>query len=366
LVVPIHNGSRHLGWFWKTLLKATDSRTEIILVDDGSGEDIFAAMSGCRENPAVKIIRHDVPRGFASAVNAGLNTARGEYLYILNSDLILEPNCLHSLRVAAQSDPQIGIVSATLFFPQTGGVQHAGIAFSETNHCHVFAHLPAHHPLVGLAREVQAVAFAACCIPRWAFERVGQLNEYYFNSYEDFDYCFRVLETGGKIIVHPGARGHHWERQSGPIRSVLRKDNVARLWRDWGSRLIPDLNRYLAESWAYVATGHTRAIQADYTVLVLARGRMSVDVLDAIDSGCVPLRIAETWHLPQKDASGARHWLPLILPVHADQHPRPFAYVVDSFTDLSENRYWFSMRHSVVDEELVIDLCGNILPTSRL
>jgi hypothetical protein len=96
----------------------------------------------------------------------------------------------------------------------------------------------------------------------------------------------------------------------------------------------------------------------------LARGRMAEDVLAAVRSERVPVRIVEEWRFSRRDNVEARHWLPLVLPLYADRHPRPFVYLVDSFTDLAENRYWFALRRSVVDQELVIDLCGNVLSTS--
>lgn len=364
VVVPIHNGSRHLGLFWQSLQRAITSRTEVLLVDDGSSENVLAAMPGAASHPAVRVLRHPRPRGFASAVNAGLRESSGHVLFILNSDLILDPRCLTSLAATLDSDPRVGIAGATLCFPQTGGIQHAGIAFSETNHCHVFAHLPEGHRLVSRPRRVQAIAFAACAMRRQVVDSVGLLNEAYFNSYEDFDYCFRAIEAGWILQVDPGARGQHWERQSGPVRTVLRKDNVARLWRDWGSHIAPDLGRYVGESWADVTADNPELAEPEYTLIDLARGRMAVDVLAAIGSGTVPVRVGERWDFSQRGSRHAELWLPLVLPVHASRHPRPFLYLVDSFTDLRENHYWFALRRAIVDHEIVFDTCANVIPTN--
>ena len=194
---------------------------------------------------------------------------------------------------------------------------------------------------------------------------VGPLNEGYYNSYEDFDYCFRVLAAGWTLQVDPGARGQHWERQSGPVRTVLRKDNVARLWRDWGSRIVPDLGHYVGEGWADASAADPRLAEPEYTLVSLARNRMAADVLAAIDSGTVPVRVGERWDFSQRGSHGGELWLPLVLPVHASRHPRPFLYLVDSFRDLRENHYWFALRRGVVEHEMVFDTCGNVLPAPR-
>jgi hypothetical protein len=75
--------------------------------------------------------------------------------------------------------------------------------------------------------------------------------------------------------------------------------------------------------------------------------------------------VGERWDFSQRGSRDGELWLPLVLPVHASRHPRPFLYLVDSFTDLRENHYWFALRRGVVEHEIVFDTCGNVLPAPR-
>lgn len=362
-IVPLHGDAGHLAQFWPSLLRARPDSCQIILVDDGSNLDFSTSFPGidCVDN--VVIVRHDRPKGFAAAVNSGIFASQGDGILLLNSDLILNENCLREmLRVTFESH-DVGVVSATLLYPQSGCVQHAGLLFTETNHYHVFQNLPGDHPLVSESRDVESAAFALVSIRRNVVETVGFLNEAYFNGYEDLDYCFRIRERGLRIHVAAEARAYHWEKQSGPRRSIWRKDNVARLWRDWGTSIKPDISRFHAESWnsLLLAAPHLSSVEFCRIELfgVPSQQPTLVDV-----HGRGP-RVSETWDYRQPSA--ADYWLPYILPVSAVQHEQPFIYVVENISDLAENHYWFALRRTYSDADLIADYCGNIVevPSGR-
>src|SRR5689334_21812798 len=86
LIVPVHNGSEFIHLFWSSIIPNIQDSTELIVIDDGSREDITRLVP--RESlPIVpKILRNESPQGYSRAVNRGLREARGEYLYLLNTD----------------------------------------------------------------------------------------------------------------------------------------------------------------------------------------------------------------------------------------------------------------------------------------
>lgn len=86
VIVPVYNTSGRLEPCVDSLLGQTYHNLQIILVDDGStdgcGEicDAFA-----RRDPRVQVI-HQENSGVSSARNAGLDAARGDYIYFVDSD----------------------------------------------------------------------------------------------------------------------------------------------------------------------------------------------------------------------------------------------------------------------------------------
>lgn len=86
IIVPVYNTSGCLELCVDSLLGQTYHNLQIILVDDGStdgsGEicDAFA-----QRDPRVQVI-HQENKGVSSARNAGLDAARGDYIYFVDGD----------------------------------------------------------------------------------------------------------------------------------------------------------------------------------------------------------------------------------------------------------------------------------------
>lgn len=97
IIVPVYNIENYLPRCMDSLFAQTDSDFEIILVDDGStdlsGElcDQYAA-----QDSRIQVI-HKKNGGLSSARNAGLGTARGQYILFLDGDDYLAPCALRLL-----------------------------------------------------------------------------------------------------------------------------------------------------------------------------------------------------------------------------------------------------------------------------
>jgi GT2 family glycosyltransferase len=86
------------GWLSKCLpsIVATSypsSRREIIIVDNASGDDLVAIESSFE----VRLIRLKENLGYAKAVNVGVESSKGEYVAVLNNDVIVAPEWLDKL-----------------------------------------------------------------------------------------------------------------------------------------------------------------------------------------------------------------------------------------------------------------------------
>ena len=67
--------------------------SEVILVDDGSGDGTWEAIEGLREShPRIGAVRHPRNRGIPAAWATGLAVARGEWICVIDADLQYEPS----------------------------------------------------------------------------------------------------------------------------------------------------------------------------------------------------------------------------------------------------------------------------------
>lgn len=97
IIIPVYNVEQYLRRCVDSALKQTLSDIEVILVDDGSPDGSPAICDAyVQADVRVKVI-HKCNGGLASARNAGMRIAQGEYLFFLDSDDWLEPDGMERL-----------------------------------------------------------------------------------------------------------------------------------------------------------------------------------------------------------------------------------------------------------------------------
>ena len=86
VIVPVYNVEPYLAQCVASLRGQTCPDLEILLVDDGSTDGSGLLCDGfAREDPRIRVI-HKANGGLSSARNAGLDRARGTYIYFVDSD----------------------------------------------------------------------------------------------------------------------------------------------------------------------------------------------------------------------------------------------------------------------------------------
>lgn len=98
VVVPCYNEEESIPLLVDRLVQAIEpwkERAEIILVDDGSSDETWAAMEAAhKRHPVVRGIRLSANRGHQIALTAGLEAATGARIFMLDADLQDPPEIL--------------------------------------------------------------------------------------------------------------------------------------------------------------------------------------------------------------------------------------------------------------------------------
>ena len=101
IIVPVYNTEKYLKQCVDSMTAQTLREIEIILVDDGSGEDCARLCDSFAEaDSRIKVI-HKANAGPGLARNSGLEAARGEYIGFVDSDDYIKPMMMESLYEAA-------------------------------------------------------------------------------------------------------------------------------------------------------------------------------------------------------------------------------------------------------------------------
>jgi N-acetylglucosaminyl-diphospho-decaprenol L-rhamnosyltransferase len=175
---------------------------EVIIADNASGDgtDILAQnlIAGW---PRAKLIPTGGDNGFAVACNRGAQAAHGRYLYLLNPDVWLEPDCLERLYQGVEQ-AQASAGSAIIYEYEDDTVQHKGSDAFDL-FCYPLAPRAGHDP--GRLFCINGFTF----IRRDSFLRIGLLDEKMFMYAEELDLSWRLWLSGGVLVPVLAARIHH-------------------------------------------------------------------------------------------------------------------------------------------------------------
>ena len=183
-------------------------KPEIMLVDNGSTDDTVAAVH--LTWPEVEIIALPSNRHFAAGANAGLQRAlpRGiDYVWLLNNDVLVEPDALAEMIRVAESDPRLGIVGARLVHPgHPPRVVVGALCDFHTGDIHEPAP-PLDPKLDRLA--VDYVWGCAMLIRAETLREVGLLDERYVAYFEDADLGLRAKQADWHTVTALRATVYH-------------------------------------------------------------------------------------------------------------------------------------------------------------
>lgn len=365
VIVPIFNGTEVLPAFFESLSGALPEGSELILVDDGSTEPVWDAVPELPRAERVRRLRNDTNLGYSVAVNKAFAEVDGEVIVQLNTDLVLDRSCIGGMIGLIERERDVGIVGSKLVFPTTGRIQHAGMAFGNHTKSHIYFELPAEHALCAQTREVQVMAGATVAMTRRVLDRIGPLDEGYFNHNEDVEHCLLAAKHGLRNFVCAESIAHHWESRSGPARFARLEASDGIFWSRWGQAIEADLDRFVDEALDHVVGEHPELESLRLEVIDLSRGVDQEIVLGCLERRWPGIRERVRRHRQLNNPTG-RLFLPLLLPRHTVAEPVPFVYLVDGFRELEENSLWYERRRALVGEELVVDLSGAAVSTAEL
>lgn len=206
IIVPTYNQSALLTECLESLAVQTLQDFDVVVVDDGSSEDIASAVSAAC--PTARVIRLDTNEGFARAANAGLKSSSAERLMLLNNDMTLEPNCLEKL-IAAMDDSGVEMVTPLVLFrdePET--IYSAGDLLRTSGRPESIGF---RCPRDGFEHPTQvfSVTGGAGIYARAVFDTVGYLDETFVAYFEDSDLGFRAQLAGFGAACAPEAVAYH-------------------------------------------------------------------------------------------------------------------------------------------------------------
>jgi len=188
-------------------------KLEAIVIDNNSLDGSSLMVE--KEFKEVTLIRNKENVGFAKAVNQGIKKSKGEFVLLLNSDIIVKENSLNLLFDFAKDKNDLGVLGGRLLNKE-GSIQ--GSCYHLPNLWRTIINSEGflkYAPQSQEPTQVEVVVGAVFLIPRKIIKEVGLLDERYFIYFEDLDYCRRIKNSGFKVFYLPKAEFIHFHGASG-------------------------------------------------------------------------------------------------------------------------------------------------------
>lgn len=221
VVIPAYNAMQYLPQTVESILKQTFSDFEVIIVNDGSTDDIETWVHTSVNDPRFRLISQE-NQGTAGARNTGIKHSQGEFIAFLDADDLWHPRKLEEQVRKLRAHPGAGLAYTWLQYADESGTRNGRIVKSSFQG--------------NVWKQLTAFNFVGCgsnaMIRRTCFEAVGNFDQSLDSYVEDWDMWLRIAKQYPFAVVkkslvynrkYPGSCSTHWKKMAKGCPKVLEK-----------------------------------------------------------------------------------------------------------------------------------------------
>ncbi|MFA5995842.1 MAG: glycosyltransferase family 2 protein [Patescibacteria group bacterium] len=219
VIIVSYNTKDFLQKCLESLQKQQQVDYEIMVVDNNSSDNSVAMV---RANfPQVKLIANMNNGGFAKAVNQGIQQAVGDYILLVNPDMIVPPEALFNMQTILQQQADIALLGARLTYPN--GQTQASVGnfpawlpnlATKLKLSKIFHYGRYYKPSYNKLTKVDWVSGGFLMFSKKLIDKIGWWDEKYFLYLEDVDFCKRAAQAGLAAAFTPAVSVLHYHMQS--------------------------------------------------------------------------------------------------------------------------------------------------------
>lgn len=207
-------------------------RVEIIVVDSQLDAKILKKLE--RKFSDVNFISFKKNVGYTKLVNAGLKKVRGDFILILNADIIVPENSLDLMLDFMKRNPSVGLLGPQQIFPD-GQTQSTCFRFYTplTIVCRrtilgktkfgrkIISKFLLKDKNLNSTLLVDWLMGSALMVRAEALKKVGPLDERFFMYFQDVDWARRFWENSYQVVYFPKAKIYHYHQKASRGRGLL-------------------------------------------------------------------------------------------------------------------------------------------------
>ncbi len=206
VVIPTHNRKIAVTRCVESILRSNHPRVEVIVVDDASTDGTLDNLTTLFPN--ILLVRFEQERMVSASRNAGLKRARGQLVFFVDDDNVVDPNTIAELVKGITANPTAGIAGPIMYYlREPGNVWCSGVNRSLLTSITKFSTEKPNGSEDCYPTDDVPNAFM---IRRRVFDEVGNFDQIEFAQHlAEGDFAVRAARKGFKAIMVPKAAIWH-------------------------------------------------------------------------------------------------------------------------------------------------------------
>ncbi|MFX1503953.1 MAG: glycosyltransferase family 2 protein [Promethearchaeota archaeon] len=202
----------------KALKNQTYQNFEILLVDNGSKPNLFIEfrqqLKAFENGLKINLIRNKTNLYFVAGANKAIKSSNGDFICLLNSDVIASPDFIEKMVKFLETHPRAGMITPKIkiykdqnILWNTGAFLNfrSGIVIGNRGYLE-------YDPYNRKYNEIESIGFApgtAVFTTRKLIEEIGLMDEIFLMYHEDPDWNLRAQRKGYKSYYVPTVTVYH-------------------------------------------------------------------------------------------------------------------------------------------------------------
>lgn len=215
-----------------------ENKIEVFVVENGSGDDLSDLQN---KYPTIKLIESHTNLGFAGGCNLAIKKAKGDFILLVNPDIVFTTDSINQIEQAMKNNPGVGIGGASL--KNLDGTQQDCVYRFPKPLDQLLVLFKVHHLLPNLSpiknwlmkdfdysmsSDVDQVMGAFFCIRQDLIDDIGMMDDGFFIWYEEVDYCKRAMTAGWRVRYFSDISVLHKKGSSFESVATIEKQKILR------------------------------------------------------------------------------------------------------------------------------------------
>ncbi len=218
IVIVTWNAAKFIPFVIDSIEKQNFKDYEVLVIDNSSLDETVNILSQ-KYKDKVKIVKQKKNLGFSKAYNLGIHWTRGEYILVMNQDLVLDQDFLYESVNFMDKNTRVGALQGKILQWEVASnrrkdiVDNLGVDIYKN---HSFVNRLEGERSPKLEKNAVAVfAFSGSCVllRRQAVEEIKFKQEFFDEDFfmykEDIDLSWRLRHKNWDIVYYPLAIAYH-------------------------------------------------------------------------------------------------------------------------------------------------------------